>query len=139
MLNPDANYFDTKGSNPKILALLIALDASLWWDAQSPVFFLGFIFPDFEINLSKTSVFLKLISWIFFLQKKQYIFLKRNILNIDFVSVFDNRYIFIMTYFFILCLTLRSFSSFWAKLEVFTNDFSGISFVSCFVFPRPIL
>jgi len=62
LLNPDANYFDTKGSNPKILALLIALDASLWWDAQSPVFFLGFIFPDFEINLSKTSVFLKLIS-----------------------------------------------------------------------------
>jgi len=42
----------------------------LWWPAQSPVFFLGLIFPKPEIKRSSIAVFLKSISWIFFLQKK---------------------------------------------------------------------
>jgi len=62
-------YFATKGSNPIILALLMAVTNSLWCFEQAPVFVFGLIFPDLDIYLVRLSVSRKFISSIFLLQK----------------------------------------------------------------------
>jgi hypothetical protein len=52
-------YLLVEDKRPMFLALLTAVENFLWCFAQSPVFFLGLIFPKLEINRLSKSVSLK--------------------------------------------------------------------------------